>query len=462
MTKIASFYDIIKFMKIKIAPTLYDLAVKLNGKLFVVGGYVRNYLLCGADSPDVDLAGKLSVEELIPVLNENGFTVLAEYKKLGTLKFRKDGNDYEYTRMRTESYKDGGFHTPESILFTDDILSDALRRDFKCNAIYYDIANDEIVDLVGGVDDINSKTLSAVTDPEKVFKSDGLRLMRAARFSAELGFSLDEETLNACKKYAKNILDVSPERIYDELKKILSADTKYPFSPKDAHYRGLKVLEETGVLEQIMPELTLGHGMPQRRDFHDYDVLEHSLRTCLYAPQEVRLDGLLHDIAKPFCYLRDGVYWQHAEEGERIAEEILYRLRAPKKEIERVKFTVKSHMHDLKNDMDEDEIRLFMVNNMKYLEELFMVRQADYSAGKDETNENAGVRKWRNILKKMQDENVPFTLKELRISALDLIQLGAKEKELSHLLKALHERTVLDAKLNDNATLKEIAKTLIF
>lgn len=448
-------------MKIKIPTQLKSLADKLPAPLYVVGGYVRNYLIDGSVSEDIDVAGTFDVEDFTSFLDANGFIVSAIYPRMGTIKFSKDGIVCEYTRMRTESYPQGGAHTPSEVRFTDDILSDALRRDFKCNAVYYDVKNDVIVDPVLGVKDIENKILSAVTDPKKVFMSDGLRLMRVARFSAELGFDVEERTLNACVEFANNISDVVPERIYDELKRILIADTKYPFSPKDAHYRGLKVLEKTGVLEQIMPELTLGHGMPQRRDFHDYDVLEHSLRTCLYAPPPVRMDALLHDVAKPFCYLRDGVYWRHAEEGEKIARDVLLRLRAPKKEIERVSFTVKSHMYDLKNDVDEDEIRLFMVNNTKYLEELFWVRQADYSAGKDDVNENAGVKKWRNILKKMREENAPFTLKELNISASDLLNIGAKEKDLSALLKTLHERAVLSPELNVKEKLIDIAKTLL-
>lgn len=437
------------------------MAEKLYSNLYIVGGYVRNYLIDESLSKDIDLAGRMSVEELIPILESEGFKISAVYSRMGTLKFHNDEITCEYTRFRTETYNFGGIHLPNGVFFTDDITKDALRRDFKCNAVYFDIKNDEIIDPLSGIKDIEDKTLSTVTDPEKVFASDGLRLMRMARFSAELAFTVEENTFLACAKYAKNILDIAPERIYDEMKKILIADTKYSFSPKDAHYRGLKILEKTGVLDYIIPELTLGHGMPQRRDFHDYDVLEHSLRTCLYAPPEVRMDALLHDVAKPFCYLRDGVYWQHAEEGERIAEEILLRLRAPKKEIERVKFTVKSHMYDLKNDMDEDEIRLFMVNNTKHLEELFKVRQADYSAGKDDVSECAGVRKWRDILEKMKKENVPFTIKDLAVSAGDLIKIGVKEKDLSATLKVLHETAVLDPKSNTKEKLIAVAgKTL--
>ena len=347
---------------------------------------------------------------------------------------------------------------PETLTFTDDIKSDAKRRDFKCNAIYYDVLSDEIVDILGGVEDIKNKVLSTVTDAETVFSSDGLRLMRLARFSAELGFTPDEQTIRGASKYRRNIKDVSAERVYDELKKILVADTKYPFSPSNGHYLGLKIMEQTGVLDIIIPELTLGRNMPQRKDFHDYDVLEHSLRCALYAEPEVRIDALLHDVGKPFCYIRDNAYKLHYVEGVWIAENILKRLKASKKEIERVKFCVGAHMYDLKNDMTEKEIRKFIVNNTKYLHELFWVRQADYSACKDDVRENVGVKKWKRIFSKMIAEGVPFTHKGLKITAEELIGLGIEKNALKNTFNYLLECVAVNLALNEKESLVELVK----
>lgn len=448
-------------MKTILPVELLSLAQKLNNPIYVVGGFVRNFLITGKPSSDIDLASNTDTDQLIEILEREGFIVHSVYKKLGTVKFQKNGSLYEYTRFRTESYKDGGKHTPDELLFTDDITADALRRDFKCNAIYYDVKNCEIVDPLGGVEDIKNKRISTVTDAEKVFSSDGLRLMRLARFSAELGFTPDEETHKGAKKYALNIKDISVERIFSELKLILNADSKYPFSPKDAHYQGLKILEKTDVLGYIFPELIMGKGMPQRRDFHDYDVLEHSLRCVLYAHPSVRLDALLHDIGKPFCLKRDNAYKLHDIEGVWIAENILKRLKASKKEIDRVKFCIGAHMFDLKNDVKESKIRRFIVKNIKNLDYLLWVKQADYSACKDDLNENLAVKKWRAILEKMKLEKVPFSLKELKVSALDLIGLGAKEKDLSIILNELWDKVIIDPKLNEKERLMTLAKKLI-
>lgn len=455
--KIASFYVIIVKMKVFVQPHLIELASKLNSPLYVVGGYVRNYIIDKSLSDDVDLASAIKPDEMVKVLEKEGFTVLSVYKNLGTVKFTKDDVFYEYTCFRTEKYKNGGEHTPDELCFTDDITLDAKRRDFKCNAVYYDLLNDQIVDVLGGVEDINNKVLSTVTDAEKVFSSDGLRLMRLARFSGELGFTPDKKTLDGAVKFASNIKDISAERIYDELKKILMADKKYLFSPKNGHYLGLKVLERTGVLDVIMPELTLGKGMPQRRDFHDYDVLEHSLRCALYAEPSVRLDALLHDVGKPFCLKRDDAYKLHDKEGVWIAEDILKRLKAPKKDIERIKFCIGAHMHDLKNDMNENQIRRYVVNNTKYLQELFWVRQADYSACKDDVNENAGVKKWKDIIKKMKEEGVPFTRKQLNVTADDLISAGVRQNSLGKVFDKLLEEVAVLPKLNEREKLVELA-----
>ena len=453
MIKKSSFYVIIYSMKIKVKPHLVDLATKLNSPLYVVGGYVRNYLIDNSISKDVDLSANIPTKDLCEVLCSQGFIVHSIYKNTGTVKFSKEGCTYEYTRFRTDNYRAGGAHTPDSTTFTDDIKKDALRRDFKCNAIYYDVLNDEVIDVLGGIKDVQNKTLSTVTDARTVFSSDGLRLMRLARFSGELGFTPNDDAIKGATEFACNIKDISPERIYDELKKILLADKKYAFSPDNGHYLGLKVLERTGVLDIVIPELTLGKNMPQRKDFHDYDVLEHSLRCALYAEPEVRFDALLHDVGKPFCLKRDNAYKLHDKEGVWIADNILSRLKAPKKDVERIKFCIGTHMLDLKNDMTEKEIRKFIVKNPKYLQELFWVRQADYSACKDDTRENAGVKKWKKILGKMIAEGVPFTHKGLKVSAEELINVGIEKKNLKNTFDFLLENVAVSPDQNEKGAL---------
>ncbi len=445
-------------MRINFDQGLYSLAQKLNSPLYAVGGVVRNYLIDpSVVTEDIDLSANIAVEEILPVLNELKFKVVAEYKRTGTVVFKIGKQKYEYTAFRKEVYGDGGGHTPITTQPTDDIREDALRRDFKCNAVYYDILNEQIVDPLGGVKDIENKVLDTVKQPEKVFESDGLRLMRLARFAGELAFRPTDDVIGAMKKYASNIKDISCERIYDELKKILVADSKYAFSDKRGHYVGLKILEITKVLDEIMPELTLGRGMSQRADFHKYDVLEHSLRCALYSPKEIRLAGLLHDVGKPYCYLKNGKYYYHEVEGERIAIEILKRLKVDNATVKQVRYLIREHMVDLDCSMRENKVRLFLAKNYNKLDDLFKVKQADFRASLESDEVSPTITKWQKIITKMQKEGVPLTLKELNIRAEELGEIGFMGQEIGEMLTKIFELAVIGGVKNQKEELVKFA-----
>ncbi len=445
-------------MKVKIFNNLITLAENLSSPLYAVGGIVRNFLLSGEPSTDVDLAGAIPTEELAEIAISLGFKVIATYKRTGTLVFGKAGERFEYTRFRKETYSTGGEHTPTEVVWTDQIEEDAKRRDFKCNAVYYDIKNARIVDPLNGREDIKKGILDTVVSPSEVFSHDGLRLMRLARFRGELNFLPTDEVVRSAKDGADNIKDISPERIFDELKRILIADTKYSFSDKRGHYNGLKLLDEIGVLDRILPELTEGRNMVQRADFHSYDVLEHSLRTVLYAKPEVRLPALLHDIGKPYAMKRSGRYHSHNVDGAPIATAVLDRLKADNKTKERVKFLVLEHMKDLKGEMKENKIRRYIVENYPLLDDWFSLKQADYSAGKDDLGECPTVTKWKEILGRMKEEGAPFDYKGLQISANDLIGLGFEGERIGRTLKNLLFHTAINPQDNKREKLLRLAQ----
>lgn len=444
-------------MKIPFEKNLILLAERLDKPLYAVGGVVRNFLIDKSVSEDIDLASANSVEELLPLLKELNFSVVAEYKRTGTIVFKSENGRYEYTTFRRESYDNGGGHTPSVTEPTLDINEDARRRDFKCNAVYYDIKSQEIVDVLGGVKDIENRILDTVIEPEKVFKSDGLRLLRLARFQAELNFKPTKQVLSAMEKYADNILDISPERIYAELKSILCSDTKYPFSDKEGHYSALKTLGVTRVLDRIMPELTKGRGVYQSAEYHKYGVLEHSLKAVLYAPQEVRLAALLHDVGKPFCLERDDNFYLHAKEGVILAERILSRLKVDSATIKQVKFLVEFHMIDLDLSMKEVKVRRFIANNYHMINELFLLKQADFSASKDDLRVAPTIIKWKGVIEKMRKDGAPFCLKELKISAERLMEIGFSGKEIGEVLRELFDRAVCGVIVNEKSVLEECA-----
>ena len=245
------------------------------------------------------------------------------------------------------------------------------------------------------------------------------------------------------------------------MKKILVADKKYAFSDKKGHYTALKILDQTRVLDRIIPELTLGRGMAQRKDFHNYDVLEHSLRCVLYSSPKVRLSALLHDIGKPYCMLNKGVYYGHDKEGAKIAGEVLRRLKADNESIKRAVFLTKEHMLDLDGKMRESKVKRYVVENFDRLEELFMIKQADFSACKDDLTVAPTITKWKNIIEKMQISGVPTSYKELKINANDLVQLGFKGKKIGDGMKSILYHVLENPEDNDSEKLVVFAGKLL-
>lgn len=409
---------------VKVSEKLKKLAQYLGNSLFIVGGYVRNSLLNFAVS-DVDIAAEHTPEEVFNLLKDTEFSVSYTSEKLLTLSISCGKERYEYTTFRTDSYGVG--HSPTKVTATSDINKDALRRDFTINAIYYDINSQEIVDPINGLKHLKEKVIVTTREGEEVFCEDGLRLMRLARLSAELGFEVEKNTLSAAKQFAYKIKEISTERIRDELDKILVADTKY--GRKDAHVNGLRLLTEIGVLQYILPELTLGIGMQQRKDFHKYDVFDHTLNTVKHASADIRLAALLHDIGKPQCYKKNGRYIGHDVAGEKLTHEILNRLKYPKKVIAETKRLVLAHMFDLKMDAKENTVRLFVQRNYDIIDKLYALKQADYLGGGLLSGISPSAKRLMDTYHDMIKENVPFTYKELLVDGEDLIKLGVPQKD---------------------------------
>ena len=428
-------------MEIPVLDKIAELAEIFPVPLYLVGGYVRDYLIGGELSKDVDLAAPCKTQTAETYIRAVGLQILAEYERTGTIVFTDGNIKYEYTSFREDAYVGGG-HLPEYTTFTSDIKKDALRRDFKCNAVYYDVKRQVLVDPLGGVKDIENKLLTTVSEPKTVFSHDGLRLMRLARFAGELGFNVGEREIAGAKDNAFNVRSVSAERIFAELKAILVANKKHAFSGKDGHYVALSVLDKTRVLDEILPELSLGRGMEQRKDYHKYDVLEHSLKAAYYAPESVRLYALLHDVGKPYQMIKTGRYHGHDVLGAKLVKKIAARLKFDRKTASEAEFITLYHMADIDAKTKESKVRAFIVENFGYFNDLLLVKQADFSASKDVTEVSPTVAKWQRVYSNMVNEGVPFSVKELSVSAADLIELGFNKSRLSEELKTLLKRVV--------------------
>lgn len=403
--------------------------------LYVVGGRVRDFLSgLKSERADNDICAPADAEDFSARAAAVGFSVDAIYKNTGTVKLSYAGEDLEFTCFRSDEYVRGE-HRPAKTFLTSDINLDARRRDFKCNAVYYDIAARKIVDPLGGIEDIRNKRITTVAPAEKVFGEDGLRLMRLARIAAQTGFTPTDACLSGATANCALIRDVSVERIYAELNAILHAEKKY--GVKNAPYAGLKILQKIGVLKEILPELTAGEGILQRQDFHKYDVLEHSLRAVYYSDESVRLAALLHDIGKPYCYNQNGNFHGHEKEGARIAEEVCTRLKVSKKVTEETVKLIALHMYDLRGDARENKVRKFIIENLDVLDKLLLLKQADFSACKDDLSAAPSVEKINRILGKMRAEGVPFTIKQLDLRGDELIKCGFSANMIGKTLESL-------------------------
>lgn len=240
----------------------------------------------------------------------------------GVILVIEDEAPFEVATFRKEGEYQDGRH-PKKVSFST-VEQDAHRRDFTVNGLYLDIRNDQVIDLVGGRNDLQKKIIRTIGDPEKRFLEDHLRMMRAIRFAVQLGFEIENETFNAVKKHAKKITLISSERIRDEFIKILT-------SAQPA--RGVRLLDETGLAIEFLPELSKMKGVEQPMEYHpEGDVFIHTLlllEGLKNAEMELAMGALLHDVAKPNTFQRapDRIRFHgHDVLGAQMARDICKRL----------------------------------------------------------------------------------------------------------------------------------------
>lgn len=299
------------------------------------GGCVRDFLM-QKPAQDFDIATSAlpeEVEKLFPKTVPVG-------KQFGVMLVIQDGRKFEVATFRKEGGYADGRH-PSNVEFTD-AKEDARRRDFTVNGLFYDPFEKKVLDFIGGVDDLNKKVIRAIGNPRERFEEDKLRLLRAVRFAANLGFSMDPETWQAVKDKASEINQVSPERVRDELVKIFT---------REHPEKGLLLLSESGLLQKILPEIEAMKGVEQPKDYHpEGDVFIHTrlLLEKLQNPSAVlAFAALLHDVGKPpTMVIREGkpTFYEHAHVGAEMSRDIMRRLRFPNDEIGAVSECVENHM----------------------------------------------------------------------------------------------------------------------
>ena len=306
-----------------------------NHQAFFVGGCVRDLLL-GRPAKDFDIvtdARPSMVTSLFPGANLVG-------AHFGVVLVRSGDFTIEVATYRSEGAYSDGRH-PDQVVFETDPAKDVLRRDFTINALLMDPFTEEVIDLIGGRADLENGIIRAIGQPERRFEEDHLRLLRAVRFAARLGFSIESSTLAAIHALPPQIRTISVERIREELVRILT---------EGGARRGFELLDSTGLLHEILPEIERMKGVEQPPEFHpEGDVWVHTLMMLegLKDPTpELALGVLLHDIGKPPTFrIADRIRFDgHVEAGVVIAREILSRLRFSSDTIEQVLQLVDNHM----------------------------------------------------------------------------------------------------------------------
>ena len=413
--------------------------------LYAVGGYVRDRLL-GMECHDVDVCAELTVDEVKQALKHTDFVVSDKNLRVGTVVISGRGLSIEYTTFRTDSYPDGsGTHTPSEVTFTDDIKVDALRRDFGANAIYLDIVKDEIVDPLGRVDDVKNRIIKTADDPDRVFSADGHRILRMVRFACELGFEIDKDTFASAKKYASQVKDLTVERIYQELDRIFVADTRHPeLNLTDAHHRGLKLLDELGLMEELFPAVNALKGLEQNPKYHLYDAYEHTLEAFKASKPNVRWATLLHDIGKRPCQDKYGNTYVHASVGADMTKDILAYYKMPKQKAKRVYDLVFNHMVNINRNMSKAKLDWFVAEHAGIASDLADLIDADTYGAMGAYPEENFV---RETLNQLIEENAPLSVKDLPVTGRDLIDMGVEDRDRGMMLYELWRECIMNPAL---------------
>jgi len=305
---------------------------------FWVGGCVRDFLL-GREPGDYDIATSARPEEIEQLFPRT----VAVGRKFGVIVVVEGEQQFQVATFRSEAaYRDG--RRPEQVVFAD-ARADAERRDFTVNGLFFDPVAEQLHDWVGGEADLRAKVIRTIGTPGERFAEDHLRLLRAVRFAAQLGFEIEPATFAAVQVHAARIQLISAERIRDELLKL--------FRPPHAS-RGLELLRASGLLAQVLPEIAATVGCEQSPDFHPEGSVFRHLSLMLKqlppeAPPMLPWAVLLHDVAKPLTASRDPRtgsihFYEHEKIGATMATAILERLRFPRKHIEEVTAAVRHHM----------------------------------------------------------------------------------------------------------------------
>ena len=393
---------------IQISNNLRMLNNLLDNKLYIVGGYVRNALLDNYDT-DIDIASALTMEQIKKAVAPKGFAVFPKSTKMGTCSIKKDGEEYEHTTFRKESYTNG-HHQPDTVVFTDKLKEDASRRDFTVNSIYYDIHNDKIIDKYNGIQDIEEKLIRCIETPEYVFKSDGLRILRMVRLASELDFQIEDNTFLTAKNCIHLLQDISGERKYHELEKMLVSQSKYAFSPQNGHIQAINMLNMLGCWNYLV----------------DLDVR-------IMTPANTK--NIIHFFAIQYRHFKQYSYREYATRV--FGKKGLNASNSNQK-------TLIALLHCYYDNLDIWSNVVSLYQDYSVISTI--LKECDSKKlGQIEALFNNAI-----------ERKTPMSLKDLHLNANDLLDMGIQKEKLSHYLNLLWKICIKKPEFNKRRILKKI------
>ena len=411
---------------------------KLNEEGFeayIVGGCVRDKLL-GLIPHDYDITTSAEPQEIKRVFKD--FKTILIGEEFGTIGILIDETLYEVTTFRIDGkYKN--FRKPENVIFSKNLVEDLKRRDFTINAMAMD-SKGELYDPFGGKNDLEDKVLRAVGRPNERLKEDAIRILRAIRFAGRLNLYIDDDLFDAISFERKLLKKISPERIFDEFSKMITSD-------RPSYY--LLLMEETGVLDVIFPELKRTVGFSQFSPYHDKTLFDHLICVMDEVKPDLalRLAALFHDISKvdTLSIGEDGRghFYGHEILGADLVSEILKGLRVSNKIIDKVKILILDHMK-VHSEMTDKALRrqIKRVGRENVLD-LYDLLIADCKCTRIDRDASFIINR-KNRVKELLDEKEMRTEKFLEIDGNDIKALGFNEgKIIGKILKDL-ENLVLD------------------
>ena len=424
-------------MDMNIPAPVREITEKLekNGfEAFCVGGCVRDCIM-GLTPSDWDIAASALPDDTERIFAD--YHLITAGKKHGTVAVIINKTPYEITTYRVDGEYGDNRH-PLSVSFTKNIENDLSRRDFTVNAIAYN-ERTGTVDPFGGTEDIYNSIIRTVGNPDERFREDGLRIMRALRFSATLGFTIEENTAAAIHRHKDLLKNISAERISAELVKLLCGKNAFAV-----------LMEYPDVLSVFIPEIAAAVGFKQYGEKHAYDVWEHICHTVdtIPADRTLRLTMLLHDLGKmPTHALNEkgeSTFKNHAPVGGEIAKEILTRLKFDKKTVNRVSFLVANH------DFEPPETKILLKKHLSTktpddIRTLLTIKKSDRGALSEKYRDiSEGTRRCLEWLGEIEANGECCTVKDLAVNGSDLLAAGVKSNEIGNVLNTLLDAVITE------------------